>query len=238
MTDILAIGAHPDDVELSAAGTLLHHIKLGKNVAIADLTAGELGTRGSAELRAKEAAASAAILGISKRYSINLSDGFFDDDENSVMEIIRLIRTARPRIVLANAISDRHPDHARAANLVSRACFLAGLIKIESFFDGKPQEAFRPSVVYHYIQERYVKPDFVIDITPYFSKKMESILAFESQFFRDGDEGEPGTPISGRDYLDFLEGRAREMGRNIGVTYAEGFTLERIPGIRDLDHLL
>jgi len=238
MTDILAIGAHPDDVELGAGGTVLRHIQLGKKVVIVDLTAGELGTRGNAQLREQEAAASARILGVEERVNLGLKDGFFENDEPSLLELVKVIRHYRPLIVLANAVNDRHPDHGNGASFASRACFLAGLRKIETEYFGSAQEPHRPNAVYHYIQDRFIHPDLVIDITDFYDKKMEAILAFSSQFYKDGEDKEPGTPISGEDYLRFLEGRAREMGRIIGSIFGEGYTTERAPGINSFSDLL
>jgi bacillithiol biosynthesis deacetylase BshB1 len=237
MIDILAIGAHPDDVELGAAGTLLHHQNRGAKIAIVDLTAGELGTRGSAGLRTEEAKLSSSILGLTDRMNLGLKDGFLQSDEASLYKLIAAIRHYRPKVVLANAVEDRHPDHGAGAKFASRACFLAGLRKIETEFDGQKQDAFRPAALYHYIQDRFIHPDLVVDITPWFEKKMEAVMAFGSQFFSP-ESKEPETPISGENYLRFLEGRAREMGRLIGATYGEGFTAERPPGINNLLDLL
>jgi bacillithiol biosynthesis deacetylase BshB1 len=233
MVDILAIGAHPDDIELSAGGTLLLHKAMGKSIAIVDLTLGELGTRGTAETRIDESKKSAQILGIKERLNLKLKDGFFIADENSLLKLIVAIRYFQPKIVLANAIEDRHPDHARAAEFAKQACFLSGLKKIVTDYKGKTQLPYRPAAVYHYIQEKYIKPDFVVDIGPWFTKKMEAIKAFETQFY-DPNNATENTPISGEDYLKFLEGRAREMGRMIGVEFAEGFTSSKVPGISDL----
>lgn len=226
MTDILAFGAHPDDVELAAAGTLIHHIQNGAKVAVVDLTAGELGTRGNSETRAFEAENSRVIMGVQTRINLGLSDGFFENDEVSLLKVVSSIRQFRPRVVLANAVADRHPDHGRASDLVSRACFLAGLPKVITFFEGAEQSSWRPDAVYHYIQDRYIKPDFVVDISGSFAKKMEAIRAFSTQFYREGDDG-PQTPISSAQFLHFIEARAREFGRSIGVEFGEGFTVER-----------
>jgi bacillithiol biosynthesis deacetylase BshB1 len=231
--DILAFGAHPDDVELSAAGTLLRQKSLGNNIGIVDLTAGELGTRGTAETRAAEASEASAILGLSVRENLGFSDGFFSNDKEHQLSIIRIIRKYRPRVVLANAISDRHPDHGRAAELVARACFLAGLRRIETKMEDEVQEAWRPDQVFHYIQDRHAKPDFVVDITPFWEGKMKAIRAFATQF-HNPDAGEPETPISGKDFIHFLEARAREMGRISGVEFAEGFHVQRAPMVHSL----
>ncbi|MCB9205530.1 MAG: bacillithiol biosynthesis deacetylase BshB1 [Flavobacteriales bacterium] len=230
--DILAFGAHPDDVEISCAGTILKHIELGYTCGIVDLTHGELGTRGSGELRLKEAAKAKEILGIVVRENLGFADGFFTIDQEHQLPIIEMIRKYRPEIVLANSVHDRHPDHGRAAKLVAESCFLSGLIKIET-----GQEAWRPKAVYHYIQDEYIQPDLTIDVTPYFDKKIESILAYSSQFY-DPNSDEPNTPISGKDFLDFLKGRARVVGRPIGAELAEGFTAARNVGVKNLFDLV
>jgi bacillithiol biosynthesis deacetylase BshB1 len=235
--DILAFAAHPDDVELSCAGTLLRHIQAGKKVGVVDLTQGELGSRGSVALRKEEAAKASAILGIHYRHNLGMRDGFFTIDEAHQRLIIEQIRLCRPEIVLANAVSDRHIDHGRAATLVAEACFLSGLRQIKTDWEGVAQEAWRPRAVYHYIQDRYLKPDLVVDITEQFATKLEAIKAFGSQFY-DPNSAEPMTPISRPDFLDFIEARAREMGRLVPVTYGEGFTVERAPGITDFMQLL
>lgn len=236
MTDLLAIAAHPDDVELAASGTMLVHARLGYKTAVVDLTRGELGSRGTPELRDEEAAASAIILGLSGRMNLGLKDGFFESDEQSLLKLVAAIRHFRPKVVLANSVTDRHPDHGRGGSFVSRACFLAGLPKINTSFEGATQQAHRPVAVYHYIQDRYIIPDLVVDITEVFEERMQSIRAFKSQFFDEGS-AEPVTPISGKDYFDFLEGRARDFGRLIGVKYGEGFTVERAAGVTDLFQL-
>ena len=232
MIDILAIGAHPDDVELACSGTLLHHAALGHSFAIVDLTAGELGTRGTAETRAVEAAEAAQILGAKERINLGLKDGFFLPDEASLRKLIEAIRYFKPRIVLANAIEDRHPDHGKGADFISRACFLSGLPKIETAFQGKPQEAHRPAAVYHFIQDRFIKPDLVVDITPYYDTKMKAIMAFKSQFYNPNSP-EPQTPISSSEFMAAHIGRARDMGRIISAEFGEGFTVERAPGVRN-----
>ena len=237
--DILAFAAHPDDVELAAAGTLLAHIALGKKVGIVDLTRGELGTRGSAELRDEEAAESSNIIGIHARENLRMRDGFFVKDEESLLKVITMLRKYQPEIVLCNSETDRHIDHGRAGDLVHDACFLSGLRKIETQLDGKTQEAWRPKSTYHYIQDYYTKPDVIFDITPYFKQKNEAIKAFKSQFLNPASNtNEPETPISSADFWAFLEGRARQFGRLINVTYAEGFTVKRPIGSTDLTKLL
>ena len=232
--DILAIGIHPDDVELSAAGTLLQQAALGKIFGMLDLSRGELGTRGTVEIRQQEAQAAAKILGAAFRNQLDIQDGLFEHKPENWLKIVGQIRASKPEIVLCNSIDDRHPDHGRAAKMTADACFYAGLTKIETFdHNGKPQEKWRPKAIYHYIQDRHLAPDFVVDITPYFSKKMEAIMAFQSQFY-DPEGLEPNTPISGKDFIDFMEAKARVFGRPIGVTYAEGFICDRTPGVTDL----
>ena len=239
--DILAIGAHPDDVELCCAGTLMKHIDLGYKVGIIDLTQGELGTRGTGELRLQEAQDAAEILGITIRENLGMADGFFKNDREHQMQLIQMIRKYQPEIVLANAIHDRHIDHGKASKLISDACFLSGLIKIPTYDNGQLQDRWRPKTVYHYIQDRLIDPDFVVDITPYMDKKMQSVLAYRSQFFNESyekNEEELQTPISGQDFFEFLKARARGMGRAIGAEYAEGFTVERTMGVKNLFDLL
>lgn len=235
--DILAIGIHPDDVELSCSGTILKHIALGKTVGILDLSLGELGTRGTPELRTKEAEAAAEIMGVSFRKQLNLKDGFFENNEQSLRAIIEMIRLYKPEIVLCNAISDRHPDHGRSAKLVSDACFYSGLIKIETKHNGQIQTCWRPKVVYHYIQDHFIKPDFVIDVTNFVEKKREAIMAYSSQFY-DPNSKEPETPISSKDFMDSVDAKMRIFGRAIGASYAEGFTADRFIGVRNLFDLI
>jgi len=231
--DILAIGVHPDDVELSCAGTLLRHIAAGYTAGILDLTQGELGTRGTPEIRRKEAMKAAEILGVATREIMNLKDGFFTGANDEMLEIVKRIRKYRPKIVLCNAVSDRHPDHGRAAKLVSEACFYSGLRKIATEHEGVSQEAWRPKAVYHYIQDRHIVPDLAIDVTAYVDKKLEAIQAFSSQFF-DPNSKEPVTPISSQDFLEQVKGKMRVVGRDIHVEFAEGFTVERAVGVDDL----
>lgn len=232
--DILAFAAHPDDVELACSGTLIRHIKKGYTAGIVDLTRGELGTRGTPEIRAEESRNSSAILGISVRENLGMKDGFFIQDEENQLKVIRMIRKYQPEIVFANAVSDRHIDHGRAAKLTADACFLSGLRKIETFDDdNKPQQPWRPKNIYHYIQDNFLKPELIVDITEEWDLKMQSIKAFKSQFY-DPASGEPETPISSRDFLEFLAARALNFGRTIGVRYAEGFTTARTPGVDDL----
>nr|WP_294858789.1 bacillithiol biosynthesis deacetylase BshB1 [uncultured Fluviicola sp.] len=231
--DILAIGAHPDDVELSAAGTLLKHRSLGFTTGVIDLTQGELGSRGTKETRKEEAQAAADILGLSARMNLKMADGFFEHSEENLRLLIEQIRRFKPSIVLLNAVSDRHPDHGKGSKLASEACFLAGLRRIETSWEGKAQEAHRPKAVYYYIQDRYLKPDFVIDVTDFVEQKFDSIKAYKTQFW-DPNSSEPKTPISGEEFFEFLRGRMAEFGRGIGVRYAEGFTIERTLGVDSL----
>ena len=234
--DILAIGAHPDDVELSASGTLLKAVSTGKKVAIVDLTEGELGSRGTVETRYAEAKEASEILGLSARVNLNLGDGFFDFTKENTLKIIEQIRFFQPEVVLVNAESDRHPDHGRASKLAKEACFLSGLLKIETSWDGSKQMHWRPKAVYSYIQDRYMKPDFVVDFTAHYEEKVKSILAYKTQFYNPEMDG-PATPISGKDFIEFLSGRWADFGRSIGVKYAEGFTTERPIGIHDITTL-
>lgn len=235
--DILCFGAHPDDVELSCSGTVMRHIDLGYKVGIIDLTQGELGTRGSAELRLQEAEKAAQILGISVRDNLGLADGFFRKDEETLLKIIAKIRQYQPKIILCNSETDRHVDHGRAGDLIEEACFLSGLRRIETQMGGEQQVAWRPISVYHYIQDRMQTPDLLFDITPYMDRKIESIKAFSSQFY-DANSKEPETPISGEFFLDFIQSRGMEFGRNINVKYAEGFTVRRTIGTDNLMNLL
>lgn len=235
--DILAFAAHPDDIELAASGTLLAHIAQGKKAGIVDLTRGELGTRGTPEIRAQEVQASNAILGIHARENLGMRDGFFVKDEAHLLKVIEMIRKYRPEIVLCNAESDRHIDHGRGADLVHDACFLSGLRKIETAHEGTAQEAWRPKATYHYIQDYYLNPDVIVDISAHFDTKMKSILAFSSQFYQPGSN-EPATPISGQDFLDSVKARAIQFGRLIGTQYGEGFTVKRPVGTKSLTELL
>lgn len=230
---ILAFGAHPDDVEMSCAGTLMKHSARGYAFGIVDLTRGELGTRGSAEIRDIEAANAGRIIGASFRENLNFRDGFFVNDEQHQLAVIKMIRKYQPEIIFANAVNDRHPDHGKAAELVRDAAFLSGLVKIETMLDGKVQEAWRPKAVYHYIQDKDLKPDFLIDVSDFTDKKMESIMAFNSQFFNP-DSIEPSTYISSPVFLEALKGRMRLWGKIIGAPYAEGFTVNKIIGVEDV----
>lgn len=240
--DILAIGAHPDDVELSCSGTLLRHIAQGKTVGLLDLTRGELGTRGTADIRDVEAATAAQLMGAQFRENLGLADGFFEYTQENIIKIISVIRRYQPTLVLANALSDRHPDHGRAAKLVADACFYSGLVKIETpDANGNPQARWRPQAIYHYIQDNYLEPDFVVDITDYIDKKFELIRAFRSQFhIPEAKEyhKELSSPISGADFMEFLRAKGSNFGRPAGFHYAEGFNVGRTMGVRDLFDLV
>ena len=219
--DILAFGAHPDDVELSCAGTILKHVSLGNKIGIVDLTRGELGTRGSAQIRDQESAKAAKILGVEFRHNMNFEDCFFENNNKNKLEVVKVIRKYRPKIILCNAIDDRHPDHPKGSDLVSQACFLSGLSKIDT-----GQEKWRPKNVYHYIQFREIEPDFVVDISDFIDRKMESIKAYQSQFYNPNSQ-EPETIISSQSFLNSIEYRASNLGRLSGVKYGEGFTIEK-----------
>ncbi len=236
--DLLAIAAHPDDVEIACSGTLMLHIAKGHKVGVLDLTQGERGTRGSGELRLVEAAASARILGLHARENLGLADCFFQNDPESQQKLIAQIRRFRPEIVLCNAPEDRHPDHGRAAQLIVESCFYSGLPKIETFWEGQKQEAWRPKQVYHYIQDRFLIPDFVIDITPYWEKKTEALKAYGSQFFNPASAEGPQTHISTETFWHFMEARARETGHYIGATFGEGFVKTKMLEVKDLFGLL
>lgn len=231
--DILAFGAHPDDVELGCGGTVAKEVSLGRSVGIIDLTRGELGTRGTADIRDREAAASSAILGVAIRENLRMRDGFFQNDEAHQLEIVKRIRKYKPDVVLCNAIDDRHIDHGKGSKLVSDACFLAGLRRIETIHEGVTQEAWRPKVVYHYIQWKNIQPDFVVDISDFIQKKTDAILAYSSQFY-DPNSNEPETPIATKNFLESLHYRAQDLGRLTGVDYAEGFTVERYPMVNSV----
>lgn len=235
--DILAFGAHPDDVELGCGGTIAKEVSLGKKVGIIDLTRGELGTRGTAETRDMEAANAAEILGVAVRENLNMRDGFFVNDEEHQLAVIRMIRKYQPNIVLCNAIDDRHIDHGKGSKLVSDACFLSGLMKIETDYDGKKQQAWRPMVVYHYMQWKNLEPDFVVDISGFNEKRVEAILAYSSQFYNPNST-EPETLIATKNFLESLNYRPQDYGRLIGKDYAEGFNVERYLGVNSLGDLI
>lgn len=235
--DILAFGAHPDDVELGCGGTLLGAVAEGKKVGVIDLTKGELGTRGTVEQRLNEAQLASKILGLTIRQNLGMADGFFANDHAHQMLIVASIRHFQPSIIFVNAPEDRHPDHGRASQLVEHAAFLAGLTKIETTHNGIAQDAWRPTQVFHYIQSRNLIPSFVVDISAHMDKKMESILAHSSQFY-DPNSKEPETFISGTAFLEFVKGRAKELGQQIGVQYAEGFITKKLLGIGSLDAII
>ena len=235
--DILAFGAHPDDVELGCGGTLLSAIAEGKKVGVIDLTKGELGTRGTTSQRLKEAQLASEVLGLTIRENLGMADGFFLNDKAHQFAIIETIRRFQPSIIFCNAPEDRHPDHGRAASLVEDAAFLAGLTKIQTTHNGVAQAAWRPTQVFHYIQSRSLTPNFVVDISAHMEKKMESILAHSSQFY-DPNSNEPETFISGTAFLEFVKGRAKELGQQIGVQYAEGFITKKLLGIGSLDAII
>ncbi len=235
--DILAIGVHPDDVELGCGGTVAKLVSEGKKIVIVDLTKGELGTRGSEEIRKSEAEKSANILGVLERENLGMEDGFFQNTKENQLKIVQMIRKYQPDIVLANAIDDRHPDHAKAAKLVSDSCFLSGLKKVETQLDNDNQTEWRPKQVYHYIQWKDIAPDFVVDISAFIDKKIEACLAFESQFYNP-ESNEPITPIATKDFLESITYRAQNLGRLSGVDYAEGFTTEKLIAVKNFDNFI
>ncbi|MCD8408262.1 bacillithiol biosynthesis deacetylase BshB1 [Tenacibaculum dicentrarchi] len=235
--DILAFGAHPDDVELGCGATIAKEIASGKKVGIIDLTRGELGTRGSAELRDIEAKNAAAILGVSVRENLGFADGFFKNDKEHQLAVIKMLRKYQPDIVLCNAIDDRHIDHPKGSDLVSNACFLSGLLKIETILNGEVQEKWRPKLVYHYIQWKNIEPDVVVDVTGFMDKKEKSVLAYASQFF-DPNSKEPETPITSKNFTDSINYRAKDLGRLINVDFAEGFTSERYVAVKKISELI
>lgn len=233
--DVLAFGAHPDDVELSCSGTLLKLKEEGSKVGVVDLTMGELGTRGTVDTRKKESDSSSKILNIDVRENLDLGDGWFENNQENKLKVIQAIRKYQPTIIFANAIDDRHPDHPRAAKLLDEAFFLSGLKKIETQDNGITQDIWRPKHLFHYIQYRYIKPDFVVDVTPYYETKMNAILSFKSQFYEPGKKSD--TLISSKKFLDFIKGRSHEMGSSIQVEHGEGFT-SAVPLQIDLKTLL
>lgn len=232
--DILVLAAHPDDAELGCGGTIAKHVKMGHKVGVVDFTRGELGTRGTIETRMAEAAESSRILGLAARENLGLPDGFFKNEKEHQLEVIRAIRKYQPDVVIANAVYDRHSDHGRGAELAHDACFLSGLAKIETIDEaGKAQSPWRPKALYHYIQSLFIEPDFVVDITDSWDKKIESVRAFKTQFF-DPNSKEPSTYISSPEFLRMVESRAIELGHAIGVKYGEGFTVRRYPGVKSI----
>ncbi|ASZ13540.1 bacillithiol biosynthesis deacetylase BshB1 [Chitinophaga pendula] len=235
--DILAIAVHPDDVELCCAGTLMVHAAQGLKTGVVDLTRGELGTRGTPETRAVEAQAAAAIMGLEIRENLGLADGFFKNDRMEQLAIIQAIRKYQPDIVLTNAIDDRHPDHGRAAKLVADSCFLSGLRKIETSADGQVQAAWRPKQVFHFLQDRYHQPDFVVDISPVMDRKLEAIRAYTTQFLA-AQDNEPQTYISSPEFFESVIYRAKMLGKLVGIAYAEGYTSAKMLGIRNFADLI
>jgi len=234
--DILVLAAHPDDAEISCGGTIAKHISLGFKVGVVDLTRGELGTRGSAEIRDEEAANSSKILGLTVRENLELRDGFFKNAPEDQLKVVKAIRTYQPEIILTNAVHDRHPDHGRASDLVYQSCFLSGLTKVVTQAEEEPQNAWRPKSVYHFIQSQYIKPDFVVDVSDFWEKKMESLRAFKSQFY-DPQSKEPATFISNPGFMKLIEARGHELGYAIGAKYGEGFTVRNLIGVNNLFHL-
>ena len=235
--DILAIGAHPDDVELGCAATIAKEISLGKKIGILDLTRGELGTRGSAEIRDKEATKAAELLGVEIRVNLAFADGFFVNDKEHQLEVIKMIRKFQPEVVLCNAVEDRHIDHGKGGKLVSDACFLSGLRRIETTLDSELQQAWRPKLVYHYIQWKNLEPNFVVDVTGFMDAKMEAVKAYSSQFY-DPTSKEPISPIATKNFLNSVLYRAQDLGRLIGTEAGEGFTVERYVAVESLDKLI
>ena len=235
--DILAIGSHPDDVELGCAATIAKEISLGKKVGILDLTRGELGTRGSAEIRDKEATKAAELLGVEIRVNLAFADGFFVNDKEHQLEVIKMIRKFQPEVVLCNAVEDRHIDHGKGGKLVSDACFLSGLRRIETTLDSELQQAWRPKLVYHYIQWKNLEPNFVVDVTGFMDAKMEAVKAYSSQFY-DPTSKEPISPIATKNFLNSVLYRAQDLGRLIGTEAGEGFTVERYVAVESLDKLI
>ena len=231
--DILAFGAHPDDVEISCGATLLKYAKEGKSIGIIDLTEGELGTRGSSEKRYEEANKAAEILGLKIRQNLNMGDGFITQSEENKLKIIECIRKYQPELILANSVHDRHPDHAKGAKLVAEASFLSGLRKIETKSDGLPQQPYRPKMLLHYVQDYYLTPDVILDVSETGKEKIELIKCYDSQFYNPSSK-EPKTPISGEEFFDYLEGRMLSLGRELGVKYGEAYTIDRTLGVKDL----
>jgi len=235
--DILAFGAHPDDIELGCGGTIIKEINTGKSVGIIDLTRGELGTRGTPELRDKESASAARVMGVKIRENLGFKDGFFQNNEEHQLEVIKIIRKYKPKIVLCNAKDDRHIDHPKGADLVSAACFLSGLEKVKTNFNGKQQQSWRPSNVFHYIQWKNSNPDFIVDITGFENIKMDAIKCYSSQFY-DPNSKETETLISKKNFLDTIYNRSLDLGRLIGVDHAEGFTSNKIVGLESINDLI
>jgi len=236
--DLLVMTVHPDDAELGAGGTIAKYVAEGKKVGIVDLTRGELGSRGTAETRAEEAEAASKILGVCVRENLGLRDGFFQNEEESQKKIIHTIRKFRPEIIITNALDDRHPDHGRASKLVNDSIFLSGLRRVVTFEDDVEQEAFRPRLQLQLVQDKYIQPDIVLDITPYWNIKEQAVLAYKTQFNATNEEDGPQTYISSPDFMEYTKARAREFGRNIQVPFAEGFTSRKLLGVRDIFDLI
>lgn len=235
--DVLAIGAHPDDVELGCSGTLIKEVQRGKKVGIIDLTQGELGTRGTVATRYEEAAAAGKIIGVAARENLKMRDGFFVNDEAHQMELIRILRKYRPEIVIGNIMEDRHPDHGKAGQLIYDACFLSGLRQVKTTNEGKEQEQWRPKYVLQYLQDRFYEPDVIIDVTAVWEQRMQSVLAYATQFYNK-ESNEPQTYISSPEFMEALTARARLLGKRIGVQFAEGFLSKKSIGIQNLDALV
>lgn len=234
--DILVFAVHPDDAELGCSGTVLKHIHQGYKVGFIDLTRGELGTRGTAETRDSEAVESSKILGLSVRENLKFRDGFFKNDEEHQLEIIKMLRKYKPEIILTNATDDRHPDHGRASQLLNDATFLSGLPKVVTQIDGKTQEAWRPRLNLQYIQDKYIQPDIIVDVTDFMELKLEAVKAFKTQFY-DPSSGEPSTYISSPEFFESVVARSREFGKSINATYGEGFTSRKLLGVNSLFNL-
>ena len=233
MIDILAFGVHPDDIELGCGGTLIKHINLGYKVGLVDLTRGEMGTRGDISTRAKESEAASNIIGASFRINLKMEDAFIEINKENILKIVTVLRQYKPTLVLCNAVRDRHPDHAIASKLVSKACFTAGLLKVQTKFNEKKQLPHRPNAIYHYIQDRWIDPQIIVDISDHFETKTKAVLAYKSQFY-DPNSKEPSTPISSKEFLDTLAAKAQLMGRTINGKYGEGFTVETPVGVNNL----
>ncbi|HJW17649.1 MAG TPA: bacillithiol biosynthesis deacetylase BshB1 [Flavisolibacter sp.] len=235
--DVLAVGSHPDDVELGCSGTLINEIRKGKKVGIIDLTQGELGTRGTVETRYQEAADAARIMGVSVRENLKMRDGFFVNDEAHQLELVKMIRKYRPEIVIGNILEDRHPDHGKGGWLTYDACFISGLRQVKTEYEGKEQEKWRPKMLLHYIQDRFFEPDFIIDVSDVWEQRMESIKAYKTQF-HDPNSNEPQSYLSNPEFMEAIVSRARLLGKRIGVKYGEGFMSKKSIGLTDLDALV
>ena len=235
--DVLAFGSHPDDVELGCSGTLINEVNRGKKVGVIDLTQGELGKTGTIDTRYQQAADAARIMGVAVRENLKMRDGFFKNDEEHQMQVVRVLRKYQPEIVIANILEDRHPDHGRGGSLLYDACFLSGLRQVKTFEEGKAQEKWRPKMLLHYIQDRFYEPDILLDITKVWEQRMQAIKAYKTQFY-DPNSSEPQSYLSNPEFIEALSARARLLGKRIGVQYAEGFLSKKNIGIRDLDCLV